>query len=91
MFPYGAIIASMNMMQKNNEKQKKKEAEQKNNNVKDVIVVYENGDCKTIKHGFAVEVEKEGCTLDYKNCTDAQFLEILGSLIALAKENKLVN
>ena len=29
MFPYGAIIASMNMMQKNNEKQKKRSRTEK--------------------------------------------------------------
>lgn len=91
MFPYGAIIASTNMMHKNNEEYEKKTNKAENNNVKEVIVVYQNGDCKTIKHGIAVEVEEEECTLDYKDCTNDQFLKILGGLVTLAKEENLLN
>lgn len=94
-FPFGVVVASASMINKNNryyEEQRKREDE-KMNTVKEIIVTYEDGTAKKIKHGFAIEnfLDKKECVLDYMQCTDESLLEIVKGLVKLVKEKGLLN
>ena len=83
-----AAVAAANSMKENGKQKGNKE-----NTVKEIIVTYEDGSARTIKHGFATEAvpEEKEIRLDYKNCTDDQFLNIVCGLAELAKEKGLLN
>lgn len=95
-FPYAAVIAATSMMRRNNEEyeRKRKSGQKQTNNTKsarDVIVTYDDGSCRTIKHGIAVEaISDEQIILDYANCTDEQYMTILRALIEHGKEKGII-
>lgn len=95
-FPYAAVIAATNTIRRNNKEreQKQKEDNAKHDDIKNVrnnIVTYEDGSCRTIKYGIAADVVSEdNMILDHTNCTDEQFLSILGGLIQIGKDKGII-
>lgn len=91
-FPWGAVVASVNVAMRNNRKNHTESEEKKQNIVKEIIVTYEDGSSRTIKHGFAVEAfpEQDKCLLDYKDCTDQNLLKSVCALAELVKEKGLI-
>lgn len=94
-FPYGAVIASASMMRRDNEEHGKQELTQRKSDntktVKDIIVTYDDGSSRTIKHGIAAEaISDEQIILDYANCTNEHYLTILSVLVQFGKEKGII-
>ncbi len=54
-------------------------------------MTYDDGSCCTIKHGIAVESLNGKCVLNYKDCNDEQFMQIIHGLVGVAKGKGLLN
>lgn len=94
-FPYGAVIVATSMMRRNNEEYERQKSAQKKFHdtkiVKDIIVTYDDGSCRTVKHGIAAEaISDEQILLDYANCTDEHYFTILSALVQLGKEKGII-
>lgn len=95
-FPYAAVIAATNTIRRNNEEREKnrKEDNKKHDDIKkvrNIIVTYEDGSCRTIKHGISADViSEDNMILYHTNCTDEQFLSILGGLIQIGKDKGII-
>ena len=85
-FPYGAVVSAAKLINDN------RNNDNDSNMVKDIVVKYEDGSCKTIQHGVTAEVvDDDTIILDYANCTNDQFLTILRGLIKVAVDKGFID